>query len=78
MYSLVSCLEADDHLTVAQSIKKEFDSPDNADVRFQVDGKYIHVHKVLLKIRYGTIFPPFVLPFCCSVLQPESNCLPVM
>ncbi|KAJ7344435.1 hypothetical protein JRQ81_000385 [Phrynocephalus forsythii] len=44
-------VEADYHLTVAQSIKKEFDNPDNADLRFLVDGKYIHVHKVLLKIR---------------------------
>ncbi|XP_072832977.1 RCC1 and BTB domain-containing protein 2 isoform X2 [Pogona vitticeps] len=44
-------VEADDHFTVAQSIKKEFDNPDNADLRFLVDGKYIHVHKVLLKIR---------------------------
>ncbi|XP_008114523.1 RCC1 and BTB domain-containing protein 2 isoform X2 [Anolis carolinensis] len=44
-------VEPDDHLTVAQSLKKEFDNPDNADLRFQVDGKYIHVHKVLLKIR---------------------------
>ncbi|ETE72892.1 RCC1 and BTB domain-containing protein 2, partial [Ophiophagus hannah] len=44
-------VELDDHLTIAQSIKKEFDNPDNADLRFQVDGKYIYVHKVLLKIR---------------------------
>ncbi|XP_042698659.2 RCC1 and BTB domain-containing protein 2 isoform X3 [Chrysemys picta bellii] len=41
----------DDHLTVAQSLKKEFDNPDTADLKFLVDGKYIHVHKVLLKIR---------------------------
>lgn len=58
--------EADDHLTVAQSIKKEFDNPDNADLRFLVDGKYIHVHKVLLKIRYEinspSIIPVFSLP----------------
>ncbi|NXM96197.1 RCBT2 protein, partial [Sylvia borin] len=44
-------LEPDDHLTVAQSLKKEFDNPDTADLKFLVDGKYIHVHKVLLKIR---------------------------
>uniref|UniRef100_A0A8C9FG60 BTB domain-containing protein n=1 Tax=Pavo cristatus TaxID=9049 RepID=A0A8C9FG60_PAVCR len=41
----------DDHLTVAQSLKKEFDNPETADLKFLVDGKYIHVHKVLLKIR---------------------------
>ncbi|XP_065449840.1 RCC1 and BTB domain-containing protein 2 isoform X4 [Chrysemys picta bellii] len=44
-------VEPDDHLTVAQSLKKEFDNPDTADLKFLVDGKYIHVHKVLLKIR---------------------------
>ncbi|XP_077172731.1 RCC1 and BTB domain-containing protein 2 [Paroedura picta] len=44
-------VEPDDHLTVAQSLKKEFDNPDTADLKFQVDGKYIHAHKVLLKIR---------------------------
>lgn len=43
--------EPDDHLTVAQSLKKEFDNPETADLKFRVDGKYIHVHKVLLKIR---------------------------
>lgn len=47
-------LEPDDHLTVAQSLKKEFDNPETADLKFRVDGKYIHVHKVLLKIRWGT------------------------
>lgn len=44
-------IEPDDHLTVAQSLKKEFDNPETADLKFLVDGKYIHVHKVLLKIR---------------------------
>ncbi|XP_025067554.1 RCC1 and BTB domain-containing protein 2 isoform X2 [Alligator sinensis] len=44
-------VEPDDHLTVAQSLKKEFDNPETADLKFLVDGKYIHVHKVLLKIR---------------------------
>ncbi|XP_043846493.1 RCC1 and BTB domain-containing protein 2 isoform X1 [Dromiciops gliroides] len=44
-------VEPDDHLTVAQSLKKEFDNPETADLKFLVDGKYIYVHKVLLKIR---------------------------
>lgn len=43
--------EQEDFLTVAQSLKKEFDNPDTADLKFCVDGKYIHVHKALLKIR---------------------------
>ncbi|NWU93491.1 RCBT2 protein, partial [Upupa epops] len=50
MWRLLS-VEPDDHLTVAQSLKKEFDNPETADLKFLVDGKYIHVHKVLLKIR---------------------------
>lgn len=45
-------LDADDYLTVAQSLKKEFDSPEISDLKFLVDGKCIHVHKALLKIRY--------------------------
>jgi len=38
-------------LTVAQSLKREFDSPEISDLKFLVDGKCIHVHKALLKIR---------------------------
>lgn len=44
-------LDGDDYLTVAQSLKREFDSPDISDIKFLVDGKCIHVHKALLKIR---------------------------
>lgn len=51
MYFL-SLPDAEDYLTVAQSLKKEFDSPEISDLKFLVDGKCIHVHKALLKIRY--------------------------
>ncbi|XP_061925741.1 RCC1 and BTB domain-containing protein 1 isoform X2 [Entelurus aequoreus] len=44
-------MEYDDFLTVAQSLKKEFDNPETADLKFCVDGKYICVHKAILKIR---------------------------
>lgn len=44
-------MEHDDFLTVAQSLKKEFDNPETADLKFSVDGKYIYVHKAVLKIR---------------------------
>uniref|UniRef100_A0A3P9PHI8 RCC1 and BTB domain containing protein 2 n=2 Tax=Poecilia reticulata TaxID=8081 RepID=A0A3P9PHI8_POERE len=44
-------VDGDDYLTVAQSLKKEFDSPDISDLKFLVDGKCIYVHKALLKIR---------------------------
>lgn len=43
--------EHDDFLTVAQSLKKEFDNPETSDLKFSIDGKYIHVHKAVLKIR---------------------------
>ncbi|KAM3861697.1 RCC1 and BTB domain-containing protein 1-like isoform 2-T2 [Diretmus argenteus] len=52
MWRLLS-VERDDFLTVAQSLKKEFDSPETADLKFSVDGKYIHVHKAVLKMRSG-------------------------
>lgn len=45
--------EHDDFLTVAQSLKKEFDNPETADLKFCIDGKYIYVHKAVLKIRSG-------------------------
>ncbi|TMS06482.1 RCC1 and BTB domain-containing protein 1 [Larimichthys crocea] len=34
-----------------KSLKKEFDNPETADLKFCVDGKYIYVHKAVLKIR---------------------------
>lgn len=48
--------EHDDFLTVAQSLKKEFDNPETSDLKFSIDGKYIHVHKAVLKIRWGPHF----------------------
>uniref|UniRef100_A0A8C6LFI6 RCC1 and BTB domain containing protein 2 n=8 Tax=Nothobranchius TaxID=28779 RepID=A0A8C6LFI6_NOTFU len=44
-------VDGDDHMTVAQSLKKEFDSAEISDLKFLVDGKCIYVHKALLKIR---------------------------
>uniref|UniRef100_A0A452UWJ6 RCC1 and BTB domain containing protein 1 n=1 Tax=Ursus maritimus TaxID=29073 RepID=A0A452UWJ6_URSMA len=54
LFVLMICLlpsEHEDFLTVAESLKKEFDSPETADLKFRIDGKYIHVHKAVLKIR---------------------------
>lgn len=50
---IFSCIlaDGDDYMTVAQSLKKEFDSPEISDLKFLVDGKCIYVHKALLKIR---------------------------
>ncbi|XP_048835229.1 RCC1 and BTB domain-containing protein 1-like isoform X2 [Brienomyrus brachyistius] len=50
MWRLLS-VEQDDFLTVAQSLKNEFDNPETSDLKFRVEGKYIHVHKAFLKIR---------------------------
>ncbi|XP_078088319.1 RCC1 and BTB domain-containing protein 2-like isoform X3 [Mustelus asterias] len=44
-------VESDHHLTVAQSMKKEFDSMETSDLKFLVDGKVIYAHKAVLKIR---------------------------
>ncbi|XP_051283401.1 RCC1 and BTB domain-containing protein 1 isoform X3 [Dicentrarchus labrax] len=50
MWRLMS-MEHDDFLTVAEALRKEFDSPETADLKFSVEGKCIHVHKAVLKIR---------------------------
>ncbi|KAM6985977.1 RCC1 and BTB domain-containing protein 1-like isoform 2-T2 [Aplochiton taeniatus] len=44
-------IDQDDILTVAESLKREFDRPETADLKFSVEGRYIHVHKAVLKIR---------------------------
>ncbi|XP_023655081.1 RCC1 and BTB domain-containing protein 1 isoform X1 [Paramormyrops kingsleyae] len=50
MWRMVA-VEHDDYLTVAQCLKKEFDSPETSDLKFSVDGKHIYVHKAVLKMR---------------------------
>ncbi|XP_067848698.1 RCC1 and BTB domain-containing protein 1-like isoform X2 [Heptranchias perlo] len=55
-------VEQDDHLTVAQSLHKEFDSLETSDLKFCVEGKFIHVHKAVLKIRcehFRTMFQSY-------------------
>uniref|UniRef100_A0A672ZGY1 Regulator of chromosome condensation (RCC1) and BTB (POZ) domain containing protein 1 n=1 Tax=Sphaeramia orbicularis TaxID=375764 RepID=A0A672ZGY1_9TELE len=44
-------MEHDDFMTISEALRKEFDSPETADLKFSVDGKCIHVHKAVLKIR---------------------------
>lgn len=41
-------------MTAAEALRREFNNPQSSDVRFSVDGKYIHVHKAVLKIRCGS------------------------
>ncbi|XP_027863673.1 RCC1 and BTB domain-containing protein 1 [Xiphophorus couchianus] len=49
-WRLVS-MEHDDFMTISEALREEFDCPDTADLKFSVDGKYIYVHKAVLKIR---------------------------
>uniref|UniRef100_UPI003590129A RCC1 and BTB domain-containing protein 1 isoform X2 n=1 Tax=Myxine glutinosa TaxID=7769 RepID=UPI003590129A len=44
-------LDDEDHMTVSQSMKREFDNPETGDLRFLVEGQSIYVHKAILKIR---------------------------
>ena len=44
-------LDQDDFMTVTEALRKEFDSPETSDLKFSVEGKCIHVHKAVLKIR---------------------------
>ncbi|XP_014678367.1 PREDICTED: LOW QUALITY PROTEIN: RCC1 and BTB domain-containing protein 1-like [Priapulus caudatus] len=44
-------IEHTDHMSVAQSVAMSFDDPATSDVKIQLEGKIIHVHKVVLKIR---------------------------
>ncbi|KAG7253100.1 hypothetical protein CRUP_028772, partial [Coryphaenoides rupestris] len=47
------------------ALAREFDSPETADLKFSVDGKYIYVHKAVLKISSPT---PCTAPSCTSCL----------
>lgn len=47
----ITISEHDDFMTISEALREEFDCPDTADLKFSVDGKYIHVHKAVLKIR---------------------------
>lgn len=51
VFSSSYILENDDFVSVTEALRKEFDSPETADLKFMVGGKFIHVHKALLKIR---------------------------
>ena len=55
---------------MAQSLRKEFDSPETADLKFSIDGKFVHVHKAVLKIRYADWLR--VLSPCCSGVMEDS------
>ena len=72
--------EHEDFSTVADSLKKEFDSPETADLKFRIDGKYIHVHKAVLKIRYfcmslepSVTYLPFVITVCLVYCRVDTK-----
>ncbi|KAL7991402.1 RCC1 and BTB domain-containing protein 1 isoform X1 [Crotalus tigris] len=61
MWRLLS-VEHEEFLTVTESLKREFDSPETSDLKFRVDGKFIYVHKAVLKIRcehFRTMFQSY-------------------
>ncbi|KGL74995.1 RCC1 and BTB domain-containing protein 1 [Tinamus guttatus] len=79
MWRLLS-VEHEDFLTVAESLKKEFDSPETADLKFRVDGKYIHVHKAVLKIRcehFRTMFQSYWNEDMKEVIEIDQFSYPV-
>ncbi|XP_034614407.1 RCC1 and BTB domain-containing protein 1 isoform X3 [Trachemys scripta elegans] len=72
--------EHEDSLTVAESLKKEFDSPETSDLKFRVDGKYIHVHKAVLKIRcehFRTMFQSYWNEDMKEVIEIDQFSYPV-
>ncbi|XP_065258401.1 RCC1 and BTB domain-containing protein 1 isoform X1 [Emys orbicularis] len=79
MWRLLS-VEHEDSLTVAESLKKEFDSPETSDLKFRVDGKYIHVHKAVLKIRcehFRTMFQSYWNEDMKEVIEIDQFSYPV-
>ncbi|OXB77217.1 UNVERIFIED_CONTAM: hypothetical protein H355_012584 [Colinus virginianus] len=79
MWRLLS-VEQEDFLTVAESLKKEFDSPETSDLKFRVDGKYIHVHKAVLKIRcehFRTMFQSYWNEDMKEVIEIDQFSYPV-
>ncbi|OXB62048.1 hypothetical protein ASZ78_013421 [Callipepla squamata] len=79
MWRLLS-VEQEDFLTVAESLKKEFDSPETSDLKFRVDGKYIHVHKAVLKIRcehFRTMFQSYWNEDMKEVIEVDQFSYPV-
>uniref|UniRef100_A0A2D4HNN9 BTB domain-containing protein n=1 Tax=Micrurus lemniscatus lemniscatus TaxID=129467 RepID=A0A2D4HNN9_MICLE len=61
MWRLLS-VEHEEFLTVTESLKREFDRPETSDLKFRVDGKFIYVHKAVLKIRcehFRTMFQSY-------------------
>ncbi|XP_057223353.1 RCC1 and BTB domain-containing protein 1 isoform X2 [Malurus melanocephalus] len=79
MWRLLS-VEHEDFLTVAESLKKEFDSPETSDLKFRVDGKYIHVHKAVLKIRcehFRTMFQSYWNEDMKEVIEIDQFSYPV-
>lgn len=69
---VLSSLEQDDFLTVAEALKQEFDSPETADLKFSVDGRYIHVHKAILKIRWEFTHKIATLTVSYSAYAPRA------
>ncbi|XP_061109004.1 RCC1 and BTB domain-containing protein 1-like [Conger conger] len=73
MWRLLS-MEHDDFLTVAQSLKKEFDSPETSDLKFGVDGKCEHFRSMFQShwnedMKEVIEIDQFSYPVYCSFLE---------
>nr|XP_020652423.1 RCC1 and BTB domain-containing protein 1 isoform X2 [Pogona vitticeps] len=79
MWRLLS-VEHEDFLTVTESLKREFDSPETSDLKFRVDGKFIYVHKAVLKIRcehFRTMFQSYWNEDMKEVIEIDQFSYPV-
>ncbi|KAM8857587.1 RCC1 and BTB domain-containing protein 1 isoform 1-T1 [Synchiropus picturatus] len=73
-------VDPDDFLTVAQALRKEFDNPETSDLKFCIEGKFIHVHKSILKIRcehFRTMFQAHWNEDMKEVIQIQQFSYPV-
>ncbi|MEE6472259.1 hypothetical protein FKM82_009552 [Ascaphus truei] len=79
MWRILS-VEHEDFLTVAESLKKEFDSEETSDLKFRVDGKDVYVHKAVLKIRcehFRTMFQSYWNENTKEVIEIDQFSYPV-
>ncbi|XP_068123256.1 RCC1 and BTB domain-containing protein 1 isoform X2 [Hyperolius riggenbachi] len=76
----VLSVEPEEYSTVAECLKREFDSEETSDVRFRVDGKEILVHRAVLKIRcehFRTMFQSHWSESCKDVIEIDQFSYPV-
>ncbi|CAI9560252.1 unnamed protein product, partial [Staurois parvus] len=79
MWRMLS-IEPEDYLTVAESLRREFNSEETSDLKFRVDGKDINVHRAVLKIRcehFRTMFQSHWSESSMEVIEIDQFSYPV-